>query len=92
MCFIDIGQRILRGFAMSIETGQMHQFLSLAHVLGCSKQALQFIPDIGEYEYFLYYSAPGKDNYYKQNQMKIWKYFMIHFHLKKKEKKKPTPK
>lgn len=63
----------------------MHQFLSLAHVLG-SKQALQFIPDIGEYEYFLYYSAPGKDNYYKQNQMKIWEYFMIHFHYKKKKK------
>lgn len=51
--------------------GQMHQFPSVACVLGCSKQVLQFMPDNGEYEYFLYYSAPGKDNYYKQNQMKI---------------------
>lgn len=80
MCFIDTSQRTLRGFAMTVETGQKHQFLSLAHVWGCSKQALQFIPDIGEYEYFLYYSAPGKDNYYKQNQMKNREYFMIHFH------------
>lgn len=61
----------------------MHQFLPVTCVLGCGKQALQFIPDTGEYEYFLYYSAPGKDNYYKQNQMKIWEYFMIHFHYKK---------
>lgn len=58
----------------------MHQFLSLAHILGSRKQAMQFIPDVGEYGYFLYYSALGKDNYYKQTQMKIQEYFMIHFH------------